>query len=177
MTEEATEVEFPSMPKNKAELLELVHGEYAALEQAIGRLSEAQLTKPIDGSWSAKDILAHVAAWQQILLVFHIDRRPFEQAAPGIAVSYESSGVDTINEALYQRDRERPLAEVLDAFRRSHQQTLATIGGMSEADLFRSYTPPGRDPSSGGQLINWIAGDTYEHYMEHRETIAKASSG
>jgi hypothetical protein len=108
--------------------------------------------------------------------VFHIDRRPFEQAAPGIAVSYQTSGVDTINEALYQRDRERPLAEVLDTFRRSHQQTLATIEGMSETDLFRSYTPPGRDPSSGGQLINWIAGDTYEHYMEHRETIAKVSS-
>jgi hypothetical protein len=162
--------------KSKTELLELVHREYAALEQAIGRLSEAQLTKPIDGSWSAKDILAHVAAWQQILLVFHIDRRPFEQAAPDIAVSYQTSGVDTINEALYQRDREQPLAEVLDTFRRSHQQTLATIEGLSETDLFRSYTPPGRDPSSGGQLINWIAGDTYEHYMEHRETIAKVSS-
>jgi hypothetical protein len=176
MTEEATQIEFPSQPKNKAELLELVHREYAALKQAIGRLSEAQLTKPIDNSWSAKDILAHIAAWQQILLVFHINRQPFEQAAPGIAVSYQTSGVDTINEALYQRDRERPLTEVLNAFQRSHQQTLATLEGMTEANLFRSYTPPGRDPSSGGQLINWIAGDTYEHYMEHRETIAKVSS-
>ena len=160
--------------KSKAELLELVRHEYAALEQAIGRLSEAQMTEPIDGSWSTKDILAHVAAWQQILLGFHIGRQPFEQAAPGIAASYLTDDVDTINEALYQRDRERPLAEVLDAFRRSHQQALATIESMSEADLFRSYTPPGRDPSDGGQLINWIAGDTYEHYMEHRETIARA---
>jgi hypothetical protein len=162
--------------KSKAERLELVRREYAALEQAIGQLSEAQLTEPIDGSWSAKDILAHVAAWQQILLVFHIGGRPFEQAAPGIAASYQTDGVDTINEALYQRDRSRPLAQVLDAFRRSHQQTLAAIESMSEAELFRPYTPAGRDPSSGGQLINWIAGDTYEHYMEHRETIAKVSS-
>ena len=159
--------------KSKAQLLELVHDEYAALEQAIGQLSEAQLTAPIDGSWSAKDILAHIAAWQQIMLEFHIGRRPFEQAAPGIAASYQTDDVDTINEALYQRDRERALAEVLDAFRRSHQRTLATIEGMGEADLFRPYTPPGRDPSAGGQLINWIAGDTYEHYMEHRETIAR----
>ena len=160
--------------KSKAELLELVRSEYAALERAIGRLSEAQLTAPIDGSWSAKDILAHIAAWQQILIEFHIGGRPFEQAAPGIAANYRTDGVDTINEALYQRDRERPLAEVLDAFRRSHQRTLATIEGMSETDLFRAYTPPGRDPSDGGQLINWIAGDTYEHYEEHRGTIARA---
>jgi hypothetical protein len=175
MTEEATQTE-PTTPRNKAELLALVQREYTALEQAIGQLSEAQLTEPIDNSWSAKDILAHIAAWQQILLVFHIERKPFEQAAPGIAVSYQNSDVDTINEALYQRDRGRSLAAVLDTFRRSHQQTLAAIEGMSEADLFRSYTPPGRDPSSGGQLINWIAGDTYEHYLEHRETIFKVSS-
>jgi hypothetical protein len=161
--------------KSKAGLLERARSEYAALEQTIGQLSEAQLTAPIDGSWSAKDILAHIAAWQQILLEFHIGRRPFKEAAPGIAANYETDGVETINEALYQRDRERPLAEVLDTFRRTHQQTLATIESMSEADLFRSYTPPGRDPSDGGQLINWIAGDTYEHYEEHRATIAKMS--
>jgi hypothetical protein len=160
--------------KSKAELLELVRREYAALEQAIGRLSEAQLTAPIDGSWSAKDILAHIAAWQQILLGFHIGGQPFELAAPGIAASYQNDDIDTINEALHQRDRERPLAEVLDVFRRSHQQTLGTIEGMGEAELFRPYTPPGRDPADGGQLVNWIAGDTYEHYMEHRETIARA---
>jgi hypothetical protein len=177
MTEEAAQTELTTPPTNKAELLALVHHEYAALEQAIGKLSEAQLTKPIDNSWSAKDILAHIAAWQQILLVFHIARKPFERAAPGIAVSYETSDVDTINEALHQRDRGRSLAAVLDTFRRSHQQILATIEGMGEADLFRPYTPPGRDPSSGGQLIDWIAGDTYEHYLEHRETIAKVSSG
>jgi hypothetical protein len=161
---------------SKAELLERVRRDYAALEEAIGRLSESQMTQPIDGSWSAKDILAHIAAWQQILLEFHIGGRPFEQAAPGIAASYQTDGVDTINKALYQRDRGRPLAEILDAFRRSHQRTLATIESMSEAELFRPYTPAGRDPSDGGQLINWIAGDTYEHYEEHRETIAKASS-
>ena len=173
MTEEATQTESTPAPRNKADLLELVRREYAALEQVLGRLSEAQMTKPIDGSWSTKDILAHVAAWQQILFGFHIGGRPFEQAAPGIAANYQTDGVDAINEALYQRDRSRPLAEVLDAFRRSHQQILATIEGMSESELFRPYTPVGRDPSSGGQLVNWIAGDTYEHYMEHRETIAK----
>jgi hypothetical protein len=171
MADEATPNEFGLPPKDKAELLERVRREYTALEQTIGQLSEAQMTAPIDGSWSSKDILAHIAAWQQILLGLHIGGRPFDQAAPGIAANYQTDDVDTINEALYQRDRERPLAETLDAFRRTHQQTLATIEGMSEADLFRPYTPPGRDPSDGGQLINWIASDTYEHYMEHRATI------
>src|SRR6266545_4811251 len=166
----------PTAPKDKAELLERAGREYAALEQTIGQLSEAQMTTPLDGSWSAKDILAHIAAWQQILLGFHIGGRPFHEAARGIAANYETDDIDTINEALYQRDKNRPLSEVLDAFRRSHQETMTTIEGLSEADLFRAYTPPGRDPSDGGQLINWIAGDTYEHYEEHRATIQRLTA-
>jgi hypothetical protein len=176
MADEVTPTEVPPAVIGKAELLERTRREYAALEDAIGGLTEAQLTAPLDGDWSIKDMLAHLAAWQQILLRFHIGRQPFSEAAPHIAVDYQTSDVDTINAALFQRDRALPLADVLDTFRRSHQQTLATIEAMSEADLFRQYTPPGRDAADGGQLINWIVGDTYEHYMEHRATIEKVSS-
>ena len=165
-----------TIPKDKTELLERARREYAALEQTIGQLSEMQMTTPLDGSWSAKDILAHIAAWQQILLGFHIGGRPFHEAARGIAANYETDDLDTINEALYQRDKNRPLPEVLDAFRRSHQEAMTTIEGLSEADLFRAYTPAGRDPSDGGQLINWIAGDTYEHYEEHHATIQRLTT-
>jgi len=165
-----------TIPKDKTELLERARREYAALERTIGQLSEMQMTTPLDGSWSAKDILAHIAAWQQILLGFHIGGRPFHEAARGIAANYETDGIDTINEALYQRDKNRPLSEVLDAFRRSHQETMTTIEGLSEADLFRAYTPAGRDPSDEGQLINWIAGDTYEHYEEHHATIQRLTT-
>jgi len=43
------------------------------------------------------------------------------------------------------------------------------LGSMSEADLFKPYTPAGR--SATGQLIEWIIGDSYDHYDEHRATI------
>jgi hypothetical protein len=161
-------------PNNKAELLERIGSSYAALEAALGRLDASQLTAPIDGTWSAKDMLAHVTAWEQIMLHFHAGGQPFERASGLAGVPYASTPVDTINEALYQRDRARPLDEVLAAFRRSHQELLAALDGMSEADLQREYTPPGRDASSTGKLIDWVIGDTYEHYDEHRETIERA---
>jgi hypothetical protein len=162
-------MEETTTPQNKAELLERINQEYAALEQTLGKLNERQMTTASADGWSAKDNLAHIAAWQGILRVFHIERRPFHEAAPGIAADYVKDDVDTINNALYLRDRDLPLAEVLDSFRRSHQQTLAQIEGMSEAELFRSYTPQGR--TNSGQLVDWIAGDTYEHYSEHHATI------
>jgi len=163
--------DITSTPHSKAELLQRIHGEYDKLEQALSPLSDEQMLAAPAAGWSVKDLLAHITAWQQILLRFHIGRQPFAEAAPGIAVDYATSDVDTINDALYRRDRDKPLPEVLEAFRRSHRQTLAAVEGMSEAELFGQYTPPGRDPSDGGQLINWVAGDTYEHYMEHRATI------
>ena len=44
------------------------------------------------------------------------------------------------------------------------------LDGMSEADLFKPYTPAGR---SGGPLIEWIIGDSYDHYDEHRATMQR----
>jgi hypothetical protein len=162
-----------SAPASKSELLEHARRQYAALEQTIAELSEQQMTDSLAGGWSIKDHLAHIAAWQQILLEFHIGGKPFHEAVPDITANYATDHIDTINDAFYRRDRELPLAEVLANFRRMHQRTLATIEGMSEAELLRMYTPAGRDPSSAGQLINWIAGDTDEHYAEHNITIRK----
>ena len=160
-------------PHNKAELLERIGSSYAALEAALGRLDATQLTTPIDGTWSAKDMLAHLTGWEQIMLHFHVGGQPFEQVAQ-LGVAYASTPVDVINEALYQRERNRPLDEVLAAFRRSHRELLVALDRMSDADLQRDYTPPGRDASSSGKLIDWVIGDTYEHYDEHRATIERA---
>jgi hypothetical protein len=158
-------------PTNKAELLERIHSSYAALEQTIGQLKLEQMTTPIDGSWSAKDVLAHIAAWQQVMLQFHVGRQPFEQVTGLPDVPYGSTPVDQINEAFYARDKDLPLAAVLQTFRDGHQQLLATLDTISEADLLEHYTPPGRP--SGGPLIDWVGGDSYDHYEEHRETLQR----
>ena len=157
-------------PTTMAELCERIHSSYATLEQTVAQLSDKQLTAPIDGSWSAKDLLAHIAAWEQVTIHFHVGDRSFEQVTQLTNVPYATTPVDQINEAFYERDRDLSLAQVLQSFRTSHQELLAMLDGMSEADLFKSYTPAGRGT---GQLIEWIVGDSYEHYDEHRATIER----
>src|SRR5829696_3547614 len=157
-------------PTTMAELRERISTSYAALEQTIAQLSDEQLTAPIDGSWSAKDLLAHIAAWEQVTIHFHVGDRSFEEVTQLTSVPYATTPVDQINEAFYARDRDLPLAQVLRLFRSSHQELLAMLDGMSAADLVKPYTPTGR---SGGQLIEWIIGDSYEHYDEHRATIQR----
>ena len=157
-------------PTTMAELRERIGSSYAALEHTIGQLSDAQLTAPIDGSWSAKDLLAHIAAWEQVTIHFHLGDRAFEDVTQLTSLPYATTAVDQINEAVYARDRDLSLAQVLQSFRSSHQELLAMLDQMSEADLFKTYTPTGRDP---GRVIEWIIGDSYEHYDEHRATIAR----
>lgn len=166
--------EYESEPVGKAELIERIRHEYAALEQAIGRLSEAQMLAPVENGWTIKDILAHIAAWQRILLQFHLGRRPFAEATGVATLDYATDSVETINQALYLHHKDRPLPEVLAALRQAYDNVLATIELLDEAEIFRSYTPPGRD--SGGKLIDWIVGDTYDHYMEHRATIEQLTT-
>jgi hypothetical protein len=160
-------------PTSKAELLERISDSYAALEHTIGQLSDEQLTAPIDGSWSAKDLLAHIAAWEQVTIHFHVGGRPFEEVTRLASVPYATTPVDKINEAFYQRDRDIRLAQVLQSFRSSHQELLATLDRMNDADLFKPYTPAGRGPDSTGQLIEWVIGDSYDHYDEHRATMQR----
>ena len=129
-----------------------------------------QLIVPIDGSWSVQDLLAHIAAWEQVTIHFHVGDRSFEQVTQLTNVPYATTPVDQINEAFYERDRDLSLAQVLQSFRTSHQELLAMLDHMSEADLFKPYTPAGR---SGGPLIEWIIGDSYDHYDEHRATMQR----
>src|SRR6185295_1438700 len=109
-----TPIESPPTPKDKAELLDRIRREYAALEQTIGELREEQLIAAAADGWSTKDNLAHIAAWQGILRLFHIGGRPFREAALGIAADYLTDDIDTINNGFYQRDRDLSLSEVLD---------------------------------------------------------------
>jgi hypothetical protein len=157
-------------PTSMAELRERINSSYAALEQTIAQLSDQQLITPIDGSWSAKDLLAHIAAWEHVTIHFHVGRQPFEAVTQLPNVPYATTPVDQINQAFYQRDRDIPLPQVLQSFRTTHQELMAMLDRMSEADLFRTYTPAGR---GSGQLIEWIIGDSYDHYDEHRATMQR----
>src|SRR6478672_11389311 len=96
-------------PTTMAELRARISTSYHALEQTIAQLSDDQLTAPIDGSWSAKDLLAHIAAWEQVTIHFHVGSHPFEEVTQLLSVPYATTPVDQINEAFYERDRDIPL--------------------------------------------------------------------
>ena len=166
-----TSTAIPDRPTGKAELLARIGRARGELEQVIGPLDPARLDASDATGWSIKDHLAHLAAWQQSLLAL-LEGRDREAALgvrPGDTVDAED--IDALNAFIVARNRDRPAPEVLDDFRRTHQQVLAALGRLSDADLARPYAhfQPGDDDQR--PVLGWIVGNTYDHDEGHLPAI------
>jgi len=126
---------FDTLPQDKAELMEHIRRERAALERAAAGLSETELIRPGPEGWSIKDHLAHLITWEQILIVHHLQGHSFAEAAQmdeaTAAATADMTAEGGLNDYFYERDKNLPLSKVLADFDASHQRVLATLEGMS----------------------------------------------
>jgi hypothetical protein len=152
---------------NKAILLDKIHSGYVALEAVLAPLNEAQMTTAgVEGSWSIKDIIAHLTDWHDAML----DRlqATMQGRRPGFCASdLTAEEIERINEEVYQR-KLRSLMQVWSDFRSSYVEVVKTVETMKEEDLMDPYRFA---RVVGGSLWEVVAGDTYEHYSEHIESI------
>src|SRR5579875_1664108 len=152
---------------NKARLLDEINGGYTTLQTALALLNQEQMTTPgVTGDWSLKDILAHLAAWQRYLLI-HLQAaiRNEEPADKGFTGDGDT---DTMNARFYEQNKVRPLDDVQADFRTTYRQVVDAVQALSDEDLF--------DPQrfawmKGNALWVFVAGNTYEHYQEHLQSI------
>ena len=142
--------------------------ELNALVDSLGP-SGLSLTGP-DG-WAVKDHLIHVAAWEHSLLAL-LDGADRHQA---MGVGRDVDETDAINAAVWAMHKDKTPEEALDYFHRTHALLMKRLGGMSDADLqlpYNHYQPnEPRDPDDNRPALDWVAGNTYEHYAEHRDWI------
>jgi hypothetical protein len=168
--------EFENLPapQTKAELLERMAVAYEAAESLIAAHDEAALTRPLsDSGWSAKDYLAHLRDWENSMVVLLQKKVRYEEM--GLTKEQVASGdYDAQNDVLYQKHKDRPLADVLADFRDTHQQLLALLAELNDEDLqkpYIHYQPQAEDVVAGDYINNpvmgWLVGDTYGHYAEH----------
>jgi hypothetical protein len=161
-------------PHSKAELLDNLAQGWQTLNAFIQRYSDTQLTQIKDqGGWTAKDHLAHLIRWSAGILAF-LDKKPRWEGM-GIDRKTWDADFEAINAAMQAQDKDHPLADVLTGLRSMHDQVTAKITALPEADLFKSYTffQPfeADDPTDQRPAVNWIAGNTYQHYAEHMPWI------
>lgn len=161
--------EYDNVPTGAEEVLEQVHAARAEIAAIIDQLSHEQMTEATDeGGWSIKDHLAHIAEWQRRGLAAIEGRPPWE--AFGIERDqYERLDIDGINEILYERNKDRPVEEVITDFRKTQEKVVLTLEQMNEDDLQREIP---QEYSSKYRTIGELALSTFPgHDHEHVEDI------
>jgi hypothetical protein len=141
----------------KQDLLNQAAREYKAFHETIHGLNETHLTEVWLGTWSVKDIVAHLVGWQQELTpaLERIARgeRPIPEG-----VSYDD--VDAWNARFAAARRDAAANEVLLELDRSHEAFMQAAAAVPE-DRF----------AAGKTAYRIVDQNTAHHYQEHAEQI------
>jgi uncharacterized damage-inducible protein DinB len=149
---------------NSTQFLEKLHKGRADWDALLAQIPEEQLTIPgASGAWTVKDVIAHIA-WHEREMIGMLDGRTMAHGS-GLWLL----PTDERNTAIYEEQKNRPLADVLDEAPRMYQSMLALINTLSDDEL--------RDPSRfefmPADWVPWeiIASNTFGHYQQHTPDI------
>jgi len=150
---------------DRATLLRVLQDNRDLFERTLAKVREPLLSQPpAEGGMSAKDIVAHVMAWEQRLIGW------LEAAARGEAASIPEAGatwndMDRLNAATYAANKDRPLAEVLMDKRRSFTRLVQCVAAFSDEELTERDRYPWLDVQPLWRRI--ARGPGYGHYQAH----------
>lgn len=157
-------------------LLARIRASRAALEEVVAGLDDRRLVATGLDGWSAKDHLAHVAAWEDCLLGYLNGRGAIETFG---LQGEDVDGTDGVNAVLHRRYADVSPDEARRKFAESHAAVMAALEALTDADIARplaSYLPYRDDEAARQPILGWIVGNTCEHYDEHREWIASLTT-
>ncbi len=158
------------VPGSKAELMSAIRREWKLLMDTLAKLDEQKMTAPDEGGWSPRDNLAHLAEWMNLLMGYHMDKRPPHEVF-GVAEEVTKGwDMEVINPILFERNRNRSTQDVMGELNQVYERLVAKLDAMSFEDLLK---PRHADDPEKRPLLLWVLGDTTEHFAEHRETIEK----
>jgi hypothetical protein len=93
---------------------------------AIDGLMPGEMTAPINGGWSAKDMLAHLTAWEELMLF------DFKRAALGRIVANYCRGTDVWNPILQTGRDVFPLDQVLDELGETREAVMCALDEIAD---------------------------------------------
>jgi Mycothiol maleylpyruvate isomerase N-terminal domain len=145
-----------SSPNRKTEALERIRMTHQELVDQFTKIAPERMAQPgVNGEWAAKDIMAHVAWWEQHLL---------RRLRTGHDDLY-TAGVDprevtiSANAEIFAASRQQGLDDIRAEFEASYHEPLAELEAMA---------PEAADQD---QIYRAIGADSFMHYPEHTEIL------
>jgi len=157
------------MIDQKALLLARIAAARAELWRELLAQDEATLsTQPIAGEWTAKDLLAHVAAWDDN----HAAR--IELIPDRLAEIGRRPDRDVLNEQIFAERADWPLSRVVDAAQAARARFLALLATLSWQEICREHESPSGEKISILFLAERRAAHDADHLAELKAWAAEA---
>ena len=138
----------------KQQILEKLERTWNDFQQSFSGLPDDLLSQPgANGDWSVKDLMAHVAWWEEETLK-HLPDVAQGKRLPRYADLY--GGLDAFNRLMWEKWRRASLAEVRQYMLDTHRRLLEYIQAAPD-ELLQTDT----------RFRHRLRLDTYSHYPEH----------
>ncbi len=146
---------------DKDQLIRTITTTHDELVALVERISDDHLLGPAMDEWTGKDVLAHIAWWQdhsaRLTEDYHAGREPDEMTHP-------AGTTDEINESVYREHNDDSPALTRDSLVQTFNRLVDAIEPLSDDDLFGADRCHWLD---GGALSEMILWDTSRHYQQH----------
>jgi hypothetical protein len=141
----------------KQQLLNDAAREYKAFHDTLKGLNEEQMTEVWLGTWSIKEIVAHMSGWHREMAPALARMARGERPVPP-GVSYDD--VDGWNDKFASTGVGRTVADVLLDFDKTHEEFMHAAAQVPE-DRFQE----------GKTAWKIVDGNSAHHYREHAEQV------
>lgn len=145
--------------RSKAAIVARLQEERARLEETVGSINPVALAEPgVVGEWSVKDVLAHLADWEEHMPIWLDAARrgePVDGPEPGLTWNQ----LDEFNRRIFASHRHERLDVVLDYLATAHGRFMEMVAVMAQEELL----VPARYAFTGQEAVyDWLV-----QYAEH----------
>jgi len=142
----------------REQLLKRLQQAWTEFQQSYAGLPDADLMRPgVTGTWSVRDIIAHVTWWEEEALT-HLPLVLAGGRPPRYSVTH--GGIDAFNAKMTEQRKPWSLAQVLTQQDVVHRRLVALVQGAPEEQL-----------SGDTRFRRRLRLDTYGHYPKHARAI------
>jgi len=157
---------------NKQELLDEIKSERKKFMDVLAQVNNEQMDiAGVQGDWSVKDILAHVAFWEESCAhwLFELNRGR-TPAMPAEGMTWDD--IDRLNDQKAAEFKNMSVDQAVADFYYAHNHLLYILETLTEEELFaerHNWYPD----EFGKTLWGLTAANTFWHYQEHYDAIAE----
>ncbi len=145
--------------RTKRAILARLGEERERLEEIVASINPPALLEPgVVGEWSIKDVLAHLADWEEHMLAW-LEAARAGQDIPGPEPDLTWRQIKEFNRRIFEAHRHERPDVVLDYFQTAHARFLEMVAAMPEDEMLARarYALTGKQA-----LFDWLV-----QYAEH----------